>query len=80
MCLPMLGVALGSFYFLLPSLHQLIITLGQVTLLETTVTPVSKEQQQQTQRLRGDQIEVFEILNGYGNIDCNICFKLRKAK
>ena len=47
MCLPMLGVALGSFYFLLPSLHELIITLGQVTLLQRTVTSLSKEQQQQ---------------------------------
>ena len=23
----------------------------------------------------GDQIEVFKILNGYENIDCNICFR-----
>ena len=35
----------------------------------------------ETQRLRGDQIEVFKILNGYENIDYNICFsKLRKVK
>ena len=26
----------------------------------------------ETRRLRGDQIEVFKILNGYENIDCNI--------
>ena len=26
----------------------------------------------ETQRLRGDQIEVFKILNGYENIDSNI--------
>ena len=31
--------------------------------------------------LRGDQIEVFKILNGYENIDCNIFFsKLSKVK
>ena len=26
-----------------------------------------------TRRLRGDQIEVFKILNGYENIDSNFC-------
>ena len=26
----------------------------------------------ETRRLRGDQIEVFKILNGYENIDSNI--------
>ena len=35
----------------------------------------------ETQRLRGDQIEVFNILNGYGNIDYNIfLFKIRDIK
>ena len=35
----------------------------------------------ETRRLRGDQIEVFKILNGYENIDSNIFFsQLRKAK
>ena len=34
----------------------------------------------ETQRLRGDQIEVFKILNGYENIDSNIFLKLRKVK
>ena len=35
----------------------------------------------ETRRLRGDQIEVFNILNGYENIDSNIFFsKLRKVK
>ena len=29
-------------------------------------------------RLRGDQIEVFKILNGYENIDRNIVFSLKK--
>ena len=29
----------------------------------------------ETQRLRGDQIEVFKILNGYENIDSNIFFR-----
>ena len=33
-----------------------------------------------TRRLRGDQIEVFKILNGYENIDSNIFLKLRKVK
>ena len=27
----------------------------------------------ETRRWRGDQIEVFKILNGYENIDRNIC-------
>ena len=34
----------------------------------------------ETRRLRGDQIEVFKILNGYENIDSNIFLKLRKVK
>ena len=34
----------------------------------------------ETRRLRGDQIEVFNILNGYENIDSNICSKLGKVK
>ena len=35
----------------------------------------------ETRRLRGDQIEVFKILNGYENIDSNIFFsKLGKVK
>ena len=29
-------------------------------------------------RLRGDQIEVFKILNGYENIDINVFFSLKK--
>ena len=32
----------------------------------------------ETRRLKGDQIEVFEILNGYENIDRNRFFSLRK--
>ena len=31
-----------------------------------------------TRMLRGNQIEVFKILNGYENIDRNICFNSRK--
>ena len=32
----------------------------------------------ETRRLRGDEIEVFKLLNGYENIDYNIFFsKLR---
>ena len=34
----------------------------------------------ETRRLRGDQIEVFKILNGYENIDSNFFLKLRKVK
>ena len=32
----------------------------------------------ETRRLRGDQIEVFKILNGYENIDRNMFFTLKK--
>ena len=32
----------------------------------------------ETRRLRGDQIEVFKILNGYKNIDRNMFFSLKK--
>ena len=36
----------------------------------------------ETRRLRGDQIEVFKILNGYENIDYkpNIFFEIRQSK
>ena len=34
----------------------------------------------QTRRLRGDQIEVFKILNGYDNIDKNSFSRLRKRE
>ena len=34
----------------------------------------------ETRRLRGDQIEVFKILNGYENIDSNIFFEIKKKK
>ena len=33
----------------------------------------------ETRRLRGDQIEVFKILNGYENIDKNIFFSPKKG-
>ena len=33
-----------------------------------------------TRRLRGDQIEVFRILNGYENIDRNICFTVKEER
>ena len=33
-----------------------------------------------TRRLRGDQIEVFKILNGHENIDPNIFFKIKTGK
>ena len=31
-------------------------------------------------RLRGDQIEVFKILNGCENIDSNIFFEIKESK
>ena len=34
----------------------------------------------ETRRLRGDQIEVFKILNGYENIDRNICFTVSEER
>ena len=34
----------------------------------------------ETRRLRGDQIEVFKILNGYENIDYNILFEIKESK
>ena len=34
---------------------------------------------QKTRRLRGDQIEVFKIVNGYEDVDRNVFFKLKKA-
>ena len=34
----------------------------------------------ETRRLRGDQIEVFRILNGYENIDRNIFFTVKEEK
>ena len=30
--------------------------------------------------IKGDQIEVFNILNGYENIDYNICFEIKGSK
>ena len=34
----------------------------------------------ETRRLRGDQIEVFKILNGYANIDSNLIFEIKEIK
>ena len=34
----------------------------------------------ETRRLRGGQIEVFNILNGYENIDYNIFFEIKESK
>ena len=34
----------------------------------------------ETRRLRGDQIEVFKILNGYENIDSIIFFEIKESK
>ena len=35
---------------------------------------------QETRRLRGNQIEVFKTLNGYENIDRNICFSVKEER
>ena len=34
----------------------------------------------ETRRLRGDQIEVFKILNGHENIDSNLFFEIKESK
>ena len=34
----------------------------------------------ETRRLRGDQIEVFKIMNGYENIDRNIFFPVKEER
>ena len=34
----------------------------------------------ETRRPRGDQIEVFKILNGYENINRNICFSVKEER
>ena len=34
----------------------------------------------ETRRLRGNQIEVFKILNGYENIDSNFFFEIKESK
>ena len=34
----------------------------------------------ETRRLRGDQIEVFKILNGYENIDKHILFSVKEER
>ena len=34
----------------------------------------------ETRRLRGDQIEVFKILNGYENIDSNLFFQIKESR
>ena len=31
-------------------------------------------------KIKGDQIEVFKILNGYENIDANIFFEVKESK
>ena len=31
-------------------------------------------------KIKGDQIEVFKILNGYENIDSNICLEIKESK
>ena len=31
-------------------------------------------------KIKGDQIEVFKILNGYENIDSNLFFEIKESK
>ena len=31
-------------------------------------------------KIKWDQIEVFKILNGYENIDCNLFFEIKESK
>ena len=42
------------------------------------IDTLERIQRRETRRLRGDQIEVFKILNGYENIDRNMFFSLKK--
>ena len=58
---------------LIPGLRDLTITYEE-QLKECGLTTL------ETRRLRGDQIEVFKILNGYENIDSNHFSKLKKVK
>ena len=44
------------------------------------MTPTSNVTTLETRRLRGDQIEVFKILNGYENIYSDIFFEIKKSK
>ena len=32
----------------------------------------------ETRRLRGDQIDVFKIINGYENFDCTIFYEIKE--
>ena len=34
----------------------------------------------ETRRLRGDQIEVFNIINGYEKFDCTIFYEIKESK
>ena len=42
----------------------------EIRLLQCSLTT------QETRRLRGDQIEMFKIMNGYEDVDRNMFFKL----
>ena len=57
-------------------------TLERIQRRATKVIPelgdLSYKERLQTSSLRGDQIEVFKILNGYANIDRNMFFSLKK--
>ena len=44
----------------------------RATILIPELRDLTYEERLKTRRLRGDQIEVFKILNGYENIDSNI--------
>ena len=61
-------VAAGGRYYCRWKILMFIVDVHRVTLPICGLTTL------ETRRLRGDQIEVFKILNGYENIDSNIFF------
>ena len=72
-CLAKLRLVLGIINYEMDDLTCIGIYLGYAERLrECGLTTL------ETWRLRGDQIEVFKILNGYENIDRNICFSPKK--
>ena len=64
------GVKTSSLILIVCSLSALVTPLTAAG--STSLTTL------ETRRLRGDQIEVFKILNGYENIDINMFFSLKK--
>ena len=65
------GIYVGIKQKLLPKLRNISY---EMRLKESGLTTL------ETRRLRGDQIEVFKILNGYENIDRKIFSRSRKKE